>query len=79
MLSCCWLLLLIGIHRFSKNPTGCGYGGDLDPAAGMWAGGGGGAKGRVQVWGSQTWPQTRRVPSVGPTSGPRTGVNHHEL
>jgi hypothetical protein len=31
--------------------------------AGMGAGGGGGDKDRVRVWGCQTRPRTRRVPS----------------
>jgi hypothetical protein len=44
-------------------PAGCGSGGELYPAAGMEAGGGGGEKGRVRVWGCQTRPRTRRVPS----------------
>jgi hypothetical protein len=58
-------LLFDGYPSDLKNPAGYGYGGDLDPMVGMGAGGRGGDKGRVQVWGCQTRPQTRRVSSGG--------------
>jgi hypothetical protein len=38
------------------NPAGCRSGGVLYPTVGTGAGGGGGKKGRVRVWGCQTRP-----------------------
>jgi hypothetical protein len=57
------VLLSHGYPSGLENPAGGGYGGVLDPVAGMGAGGGDGEKGRRRVWGCRTRPQTRRVPS----------------